>query len=275
VAKREAVQESEQTQNLPAVQQSGGFQISPDLADLAREDAGLGVSRRAEDNLIPMISVLQPMSPVVNRQHPSYVDGAEPGAFYLKNSPIPIIPGSEGFEFIPAAMELAWVEWRPRAQGGGWVAKHPEPPKDLMEIVDASTGAKKRIRRETRNEMIETRYRYGLAVLPGFGPLPFVLPFFGTGHTVCKAWETQMNSLLVPGTADPYPSFIAAYRLTTRQRTNQQGTWYQVEPKLSRNTQAVEYHRAKAMLRAFEASQISVDSSQMEDVQGVDDRVPF
>jgi hypothetical protein len=274
MAKREALQEQEYEAQLPATTQLTGFAISPELAEQAVQDKGLGVSQKSEDNLIPMISVLQPMSPAVNARHPSYVEGAEPGAFLLKNSPIQIIPGHIGFEFIPSAMELAWVEWKQRTQGGGWVAKHASPPDDIIEVIDPSNGKKKKLRKETKNEMIETRYRYGLAVLPGFGPLPFAIPFFGTGHTVCKAWETQMNSLVIPGTSDPYPSFIAAYRLTTRQRTNNDGTWFQIEPKLSRSTQPHEYHRAKAMLKAFESSQIAVDSSQMEDAQG-EEKAPF
>jgi hypothetical protein len=213
-----------------------------------------------------MIAVLQAQSPACDPDHQAYVPGAERGAFWLKNSPVPIVKGKEGILFIPCAMELAWVEWRPRTAGGGFIAKHKEPPPDAIKVPDPKNQEKMRwVRKSNGNEIIETRYRYGLVVLDGMGLLPFVIPFVSTGHTVCKSWETTMNSLTIPGTTKRYPSFAGCYRLRTKQRTNASGTWHQIDVALERAAKDQEYDRAVALCEAFENQELSVDASQMEE----------
>lgn len=248
---------------------SGPLALSPGLIERAKRDAGRGLSQRQEDNLLPMIIVLQAQSPACDPGHQSYVPGAERGAFLLKNSPVPVVKGKEGILFIPAAMEMAWVEWRPRTAGGGFVAKHKAPPEDTIQVPDPTNPKKmKWVRKSNNNEVIETRYRYGLVILDGLGMLPFVIPFTSTGHTVCRGWETTMNSLIIPGTSSPYPSFAGAYRLRTKQRTNASGTWHQIDVALERASTDSEYDRGSAMCDAFEKSELSVDTSQMDEVIG-------
>ena len=241
--------------------------LSPSLLEKARRDAGRGLSQRQEDNLLPMIIVLQAQSPACDPDHQSHVPGAERGAFWLRNSPVPIVKGKEGILFVPAAMELAWVEWRPRTAGGGYIAKHKEPPEDTIKVPDPKNPEKMRwVRKGNGHEMIETRYRYGLVVLEELGMLPFVIPFTSTGHTVCRSWETTMNSLIIPGTTQRYPSFAGCYRLRTKQRTNASGTWHQIDVALERAATDQEYDRGEALCEAFEKQELSVDASQMEEV---------
>jgi hypothetical protein len=190
---------------------SGPLALSQALMERVRRDAGRGLSQKQEDNLLPMIVVLQAQSPACDPDHQAHVPGAERGAFWLKNSPVPIIKGKEGILFVPAAMELAWVEWRPRTAGGGFIAKHREPPQDTIQIPDPKNPEKRKwVRKGNGHEMIETRYRYGLVILEGLGMLPFVIPFTSTGHTVCRGWETTMNSLFIPGTNDATPALPVA-----------------------------------------------------------------
>jgi hypothetical protein len=262
---------------------SGPLALSPSLMERVRRDAGRGLSQKQEDNLLPMIVVLQAQSPACDPDHQAHVPGAERGAFWLKNSPVPIIKGKEGILFVPAAMELAWVEWRPRTAGGGFIAKHREPPQDTIQIQDPKNPEKRKwVRKGNGHEMIETRYRYGLVILEGLGMLPFVIPFTSTGHTVCRGWETTMNSLFIPGTNDRYPSFAGCYRLRTKQRTNASGTWHQIDVALERAARDQEYERAEALCEAFEKEELSVDTSQMEEagmgpsqVTQVGEEVPF
>jgi hypothetical protein len=245
--------------------------LDPDLLEQAKQDAGKGLSQRPDDNLIPMITILQAQSPSCNSSHPSHVEGAEAGMFLLKNSPVPLVSGRDGFGFVPAAMELVYNEWRQRSAGGGFIAKHTERPADVKEIMvpdplNPASPPKRRLIRPNGNEIIETRIRYGLASLNGLGPIPFALPFTGAGHTVCRSWETTMNALTIPGTADkPYPAFAGYYRLRTRQRTNSSGTWFQLDFNLERAATKGEYFRAKALCEAFEAALVSADVSQMNE----------
>ena len=67
--------------------------LSQELLDITEQDAGLGVSFKAEDQLLPLIYVLQNGSPVVDKRGDSYVPGAEPGHFWLRNAVNPIRNG--------------------------------------------------------------------------------------------------------------------------------------------------------------------------------------
>ena len=196
------------------------------LEDLLEQHAGVGTSQRAEDNLVPMIGVLQAQSPAADRRNQAYVPGAEPGAFRLKNSPVPVVPGDgEGLKFIPAHFAVYWVEWTPREKGGGFVRRHDSLPKEARKVED-ERGV--RFQLPSGNEVQETRYHTGLALLPGRGPMPFVIPFKGSGHTTSRTWQTLMNGVRTKS-GRVAPSFARVYRLSTKQRTNPKGTWFAVE----------------------------------------------
>ena len=73
------------------------------LAAMMEKDAGKGVSTAQEDNLVPLIYVLQTNSPQVNKRDERYIEGAEPGDLWLRNAPQPIVKGAEGVA-IPALL---------------------------------------------------------------------------------------------------------------------------------------------------------------------------
>ena len=57
------------------------------------KDAGMGVSFKQEDQLLPLIYILQSGSPAVDKRGDNYIDGAEPGDFWLRNALDPIKNG--------------------------------------------------------------------------------------------------------------------------------------------------------------------------------------
>jgi hypothetical protein len=209
-----------------AVKEEANLPVSADLDDFLEQHSGVGTSQRAEDNLVPMISVLQAQSPAADRRNQAYIQGAEPGAFRLKNSPVAIVPGDgEGLLFIPAHFAVYFVEWTPREKGGGFVRRHDALPKEARKVED-ERGI--RFVMPNGNEVQETRYHTGLVPFPDRGPMPFVLPFKGSGHTTSRNWQTLMNGVRTKS-GKVAPSFARIYRLTTKQRTNTKGTWFAVE----------------------------------------------
>jgi hypothetical protein len=84
---------------------------SQELLDMAEQDSGAGVSFKPEDQLLPLIYVLQTGSPAVEKRGDSYVEGANPGDFWLRNAIIPIRNGEEGIIAIPVEMVRTWIEW--------------------------------------------------------------------------------------------------------------------------------------------------------------------
>ena len=71
---------------LPTSPTSGGNQLPAELLDQTAADAGRGVSTKAEDQLIPILYVLQTNSPACDSRGPDYIDGAEPGHFLLRGA---------------------------------------------------------------------------------------------------------------------------------------------------------------------------------------------
>src|ERR1700744_6508473 len=64
-------------------------------------DAGKGVSTASEDNIVPLIYVLQSGSPQVKKNNPDYIEGAGEGDLWLRNAPTPIIDGLKGILVQP------------------------------------------------------------------------------------------------------------------------------------------------------------------------------
>src|SRR3972149_2403505 len=88
-------------QEVAKVSEASVEAISPEMAAMMKADAGQGISTAPEDNLVPLIYVLQATSPAVKKGDPSRIDGAEAGDFWLRNSSEPIVRGEDGLLFQP------------------------------------------------------------------------------------------------------------------------------------------------------------------------------
>jgi len=215
-------------QQVAKVSNSKGVAALDNFDKQMYQDAGLGVSLRANDNITPSISVLQPLSPqVLERDH-----DASPGDFWMSGANPPVIPGSEGIWFQPAAMTEAWFEFIPRDSGGGFVARY-DVEYDNMGRIMPPEGAEQSEDNpnsysftESGNNCIHYRHIAGIVWQDGVG-LEYVLPFHGTGHTVARSWNTKWTRKRFPdGTL--MPAYSHLYNLTTDQRSNKKGTWYQI-----------------------------------------------
>src|SRR4249920_1685670 len=89
------------------------------IKDQAKAHVGKGSSTDQADNIIPLIYVLQGLSPQVNSRNDAYIKDAQAGDIWLRNAPKEIVKGTDGFRFQPVAFRKEWVEWVPRDDGGG------------------------------------------------------------------------------------------------------------------------------------------------------------
>lgn len=191
--------------------------------------SGAGVSTDQSDNLIPMARILQKMSPEVDKKAGAqYIKGAEPGDIYVKSLSNPIIKGEDGFLFQPCYFSKGFVEWIPRAKGGGggggYVALHKEEPSDTVSQPDPMNPERNiRVRKSNGNIVVETRYHGGFIIMEDGEPVPCVIPFSSSGHTVSKTWMMLMNRKQVNGIkAD---SFAVYYRMKSVSKTKNNNTW--------------------------------------------------
>jgi hypothetical protein len=201
-----------------------GGGVPAHLANDLDKHAGRGTSQAQEDNLVPLVYILQAQSPQLNRRNPAFIEGSEPGGIWLRNAADPVVPGEKGIIFQPCHFHKDWVEWIPRDKGGGFVARHADIPNDARRTEDPQNPSRVRFVRPNGNEVIETRYHVGL-VHRGDDRMPYVIPLTSSGHTVSRTWMQLMNTFRTPG-GKIAPSFARLYRLTTAERTNAAGTWF-------------------------------------------------
>lgn len=189
---------------------------------------GAGVSTDSADMLIPMVAILQGLSPQVNKDLPGYVEGALPGKFYLKNAPNPLM---DEFVFQPCHFEKAVVEWLPRNKGGGggggFVAKHAAMPADAESKPSPENPDKMIMVRKNGNICADTRYHSGFVILPDGTPMPAVIPFTSTGHTVSRGWMFLMAQKQIAG--QKADSWAIYYKITTKGKSRGNQHWYIAE----------------------------------------------
>lgn len=229
------------------------------MADRAAQDAGKGVSTDREDNQVPLIYVLQALSPQCNKRNNAYVEGAEPGSIWLRNSPDPIVPGDGGLLFQPCAFQKDWVEWVPRDNGGGFVGRHDTLPADAKEVADPKNPNKVRYVLPSGNEVIETRYHVGFVIREGHTPMPYVIPLSSSGHTVSRQWMFMMNSKML-GADKKAPSWACYYRLKTKERSNKRGeTWFTFDVSDAGWVPTLhDYERGAALYEAFASGERTI-----------------
>ena len=195
-------------------------------------DSGMGVSSAPEDNLVPSIIVLQPLSPQVMDGAAALPD-AEPGDLLLRGAE-ELVDGDEGIWFQPCNYFNKWLEFIPRDAGGGFVASYDFVPGkiDRNHLPDRAErdpeNPNRAVFTDSGNECVHYHFVAGLAWQSGSG-LEFVIPFKGSGHSVARGWNTtRLRQRWVGGPRDgqPMPAPANLYRLTTTQRKNKKGQWY-------------------------------------------------
>lgn len=250
-------------------------ELPAELLEAAEKDAGMGISFKPEDQLLPLIYVLQTNSPICDKRGENHIDGAEPGHFWLRNSLIPIQDGEEGIIAIPCEMQRTWIEWLPNRQG--FVQRHDVPPRDMKtSVIRDDSGREKQVlvRGENGNILQDTREFFLLV-----DAQPYVLPCTGTKHTFARQWNTFYKQFKHPKTGDFLPSFSRKYRLTTVPASNAIGKWFGLKFQDEGFVSKAEYDAAKALcvaVRKGEKKAEAPDAGAHEGVAGSgDDEIPF
>lgn len=261
----------------------GSQATDPALLARMKSDPGGGLSKDQADNLVPIIYLLQPLSPQVMKGNPARIEGAEAGDIYLRNAEDPIIKGEEGMLFQPCHFWKDIVEWVPDrggfagrhdisclpnvSEGKGWTGSL----KDVKEIQDEDdpNAWPRYIRSSNNNEVVETRYFAGYVYFDdGRQPLPFIIPLSSTGHSFGKQWMFLMNSQTLPDGTPSDKSWIYFYRLKTTMKTNTKGSWYSYTVTKERGVETiVELDRGLALNAAFVTGAKKVDDEMMADVR--------
>ncbi len=257
----------EERRNVPATRQTtavAGVQAGTSPAYLKnKEMTGRGISTKAEDNLVPIITVLQKNSPQCEKRDPKYMEDAEAGVIWMRGAEYPLVSGEEGFLFQPCFFDHDWVEWIPRGKGGGLVGRHKERPAEAKQIEVLEEGKpRKKWVLKNGNEVVETRYHGGRVFLENGDRFAYMIPLQSSGHTVSKGWTFDMNSKKDASGQKP-DSFALIYRVRTKYRQNAQGNWFVLDPVFEGWVANEEdYEAGLALHQAFATGEKEMDTRQ-------------
>lgn len=203
-----------------------------DVTLLMKQDSGKGVSTAAEDNIIPLIYILQAQSPQALKQKPEYVKGAVAGNLWPRGTKT-LIDGEEtGMPFIPVSFKKWWMEWGAE-RGEGFFGRHEYVatdenkgrPADAEWVEDPKKPGQGKWVRENTHVLVETREHAGLALIDDNWTAA-VLSMSSTNHTASRMWMGLMKNKKIPGTDTRAPSFAYVYCIKTVAKSNDDGDWY-------------------------------------------------
>ena len=186
------------------------------------EDVGAGQEGMSKDDLmIPRISILQQMSPQVNKADGSYVKGAEPG-FILDTVANSATTGEQGIEVVPISYRRAHIEWK--KDRGGLVADHGPDSSCLDNCVRGDRG--EYITPEG-NEIVPTG-EYFIYLVNQDSFTPAILSMSKSQLKKAKQWNSMINRLRIEVNGDAInpAMFWTSYQLTTVPEQNDQGSWF-------------------------------------------------
>lgn len=208
--------------SVPAVRKTGAVAHPVDYGSVG--GAGLENAGR-EDFAIPFLTILQKMSPQVERSDPNFIKGAAAGMI-LNTATGELFPGDEGVLVIPCFYRRTFVAWTIREKGGGFRGEYgvADP------IVSSTTRDDKGRERlpDGNTQLVDTRLFGVLQIGEGGIPSPAIITMSSTQIKKAKRWCTQMQSLQTDEmreTGRQYPIFAHAYRLTTTGESNEKGSW--------------------------------------------------
>lgn len=188
---------------------------------------GLGYSEKAEDSLVPIVSLLQEGSGEVKRNHPKQMQGAIAGNHLIIRSLKKLIDVSETpLPVIPCGFTHHWVEWEGEPGEGTVVAQYPfeERPAEAKEVPDPQNDKRNNWIMPSGTRLVDTRYHYCLAHIDDSW-MPVVIPMGGTNHTVSRTWTSQQKLVRLPSGAKA-PSWFMWYNFSTQFNSRGSQSWY-------------------------------------------------
>lgn len=204
-----------------AVAKKDQSQLPAGASDFQQFD-GMGMENvGATDLIVPRLTILQQMSPQVNKKKPEFIEGAEIGMI------CDVATGDfweDGIHFLPVYFRKDYLEWAPRESGKGLQNIHSDPA-----ILDqCERDDRNRTFLANGNQIIETAQWFGLNFGPGAGRRRSFIPMASTQLKKSRKWMTMATGEKLPrgdGTEYTPPLFYRLYHLTTADESNNEGDW--------------------------------------------------
>jgi hypothetical protein len=202
-----------------ATQESAGL---PAVEDEFLADIGGGMENvTSADLLIPRLTIIQKMSPQIDKHKPEYIKGAEEGDIcdvglgqLWKEDDLPL-------SFLPVYYRKDFLEWAPRAQGGGLVAIHATMPQDVQPNPEKPMQMMRK-----GNLVAETLQFYGLNLTADGRPT--FIPMTSTQLKKGRGWLTLAQNTFILDRQNRKrvaPLYYHVYHLSVVREQNPEGSW--------------------------------------------------
>lgn len=211
-----------------AVKKEGGTALSVDVTGF-EDFAGVGTENiRADDQTIPRLSILEGLSPELNKRDGAYVEGAAAGMIYDKITGT-VVDGDEGIVVVPCYFRTYLAEWRPKALGGGFVGEYPidDPIRKSAVRNDKNQDVL-----PNGNELVDTAEFYVLW-LTEEGPQQRLITMTKTRLKKARKWNTLImaqTGRTADGRMFRLPMMAVKYRLRTVGESKDSAHWNVWEP---------------------------------------------
>ena len=188
--------------------------------DFFQSNAGAGLDNvTASDMLVPRLTLLQSLSPQLKKRDAAYIEGAEVGNICDVGTG-QLFP--DGVLFLPVYYRKDYLEWAPRASGGGLVAIHSD-----ASVLDRTTrNDKNQPLLDNGNLIQETAQFFGFNLSAG-RQMCFI-PMASTQLKKARKWVTLAAGEKLrraDGSEFTAPLFYRTYELTSAEESNAQGEW--------------------------------------------------
>lgn len=188
------------------------------------DDAGKGFENLRQDDLsIPFLTIIQAMSPELNKQKPEYIQGARAGMIIDSVSNKILGSDESPLQFIPCAYRKSFVEWRARESGGGMVKIHDN---DTI-LNECTRNDKNQDVLKNGNVIVTTGYMIGLYLVDD-DYTRCMISFTSTQLKKVRQWLSIMTAMKMNGKNGKYtpPMYSHIYDISTVPESNNKGTWY-------------------------------------------------
>lgn len=173
----------------------------------------------ASDLLIPRISVIQKLSPQLDKNDPAYIAGAEYGD---------IVDVGTGQVFkemvvVPCYYAMNYLHWGARGSGKGLIANHGTD----ASVLKGTTQDERRRNAFPDGSYISETAQFYVLNLSANGRRSFI-PMSSTGLKHARKWLTLMTSERLPrpdGSQFQAPLWYRSWVVTTVEEKNAQGSW--------------------------------------------------
>jgi len=192
------------------------------------EDAGLEQAD-GEAFAIPFLRILQGLSPQASKSNGKYIKGAEEGMIFNTVSQEFVDTTAEDLYIVPVYYRRAFMEWKTREEGGGYVAEH-SPIEGAELVKQATRDDTNRDILPNGNQISDTRYHYVMLVHDDGSFEPLALTMERSQLKKSKRLNSDIN---LKRKAKGVPTSALMYKVGVEGESKDDNSWWGWDLKFS------------------------------------------